>query len=370
MQEVFPFHREKVLVALSGGVDSAAAAALLLEASYEVTGITFHLWEEKAPCSAAHRPPRGSAAGGALASARRIAAILGIEHVVADLQQPFEDEIVEYFVGEYSRGRTPNPCVVCNRRIKFAALQQKALQLGCSRFATGHYARVEHCGEGGRHLLKKGVDTAKDQSYMLYNLTQEQLARCLFPLGEMTKDEVRARARQFGLPVASLKESQEICFIPGDDYPGFLKRRGIEAPPGPLVDRSGKILGQHRGLPFYTVGQRRGLGITAPHPLYVLEICPADNTIVVGEREHLYRSGAELSGLNLIAIPALEREINIEVKIRYGAPAVPALLAPLPQEHCARLRFKTPQAAVTPGQAAVFYRDELVIGGGTITAPV
>lgn len=350
-------------------MDSAVAAALLLEAGCGVTGITFQLWADKTPDSPAATPPSCSSRE-AVAAARRVSEILGIEHVVADLQKPFAEEIVGYFIGEYSSGRTPNPCVICNRRIKFAALQRKARQLECSHIATGHYARAEYCRERGRHLLKKGLDSAKDQSYMLYNLTQEQLAHCLLPLGEMTKDEVRARASDLGLPVAAFKESQEICFIPGGDYRDFLKRRGVKAVPGPIVDRSGTILGRHSGLPFYTVGQRRGLGITAPYPLHVLEIRPGNNTIVVGEREQLYRSGAELSGLNFIAIPALDREMNVEVKIRYRAPAVPARLAPLPQERRARLCFETPQAAVTPGQAAVFYRDDLVIGGGTITAAV
>ncbi len=367
MQGVFIFYRKRVLVALSGGVDSAVAAALLLEKGCEVAGITFQLWDDEASAQ-----PLSRRAGEAAADARRIAEILGISHTVVDLRRPFAEEIIEYFAEEYSRGRTPNPCVICNRKIKFAALLQKALELEYPRIATGHYARAEYGRRRERFLLKKGLDPGKDQSYMLYNLTQEQLSRSIFPLGEMNKNEVRARARSLGIPAAGGKESQEICFIPGDDYRDFLRRRGAgaAAAPGPIIDHSGRVLGRHSGIPFYTIGQRRGLGIVSSRPLYVLEIRPGENSIVVGEREELFSSGADLAGLNLIAVAALDHELEVSVKIRYRAPAAPALLAPLPQEGCARLLFKEPQAAVAPGQAAVFYRGDLVIGGGTITGAV
>lgn len=366
---MFSFGRQRVLVALSGGVDSAVAAALLQEAGYEVLGVTFRLWEEnRAEPPAAQSPSPCSQ--DAVDGARRIAEILGIAHEAVDLKQDFEAEIIAYFMREYSCGRTPNPCVICNRKVKFAALLQKALELDCPYIATGHYARVEYCRRRGRHLLKKGLDAAKDQSYMLYNLTQEQLAHSLFPLGEMTKGQVRRRALALGPALASKKDSQEICFIPGGDYRPFLERRGVGAQPGPIIDSSGKVLGRHRGIPFYTVGQRRGLGLTATERRYVLEIRPGDNTIVVGERRELYRSRAELAGLNLIALSGLTGEMPAAVKIRYRAPEVPALLVPLPQEQRARLVFEQPQRAVTPGQAAVFYREDLVIGGGTIVSAV
>lgn len=349
---------ERVLVALSGGVDSAVAASILMEAGFAVTGVTFLLGADEAPPLPA----------GAAAEALRIAAALGIACEVVDLREQFAAAVVDYFTGEYSRGRTPNPCVICNRKIKFTALLQKAAENMIPRIATGHYARVAYCPRKGRYLLKKGRDVAKDQSYMLYNLTQEQLARTLFPLGELTKEEVRRRARN-SIPIAAdQKESQEVCFIPGGDYRTFLERRGLEAKPGPIVSQSGRVLGRHRGIPFYTVGQRRGLGLSSPAPLYVLEIRAAENTIVVGERSGLYRSAATVEEINLVALTALEEEESIAVKIRYRAPAVPARLLPLPGGQRARLLFETPQPAVTPGQAAVFYRGDLVLGGGLISA--
>lgn len=355
-------NRRKVLVALSGGVDSAVAAAILCAEGYEVAGITFQLWAEEQPeGSAVTLSPFAAAA-----RAARIAATLSIAHEVVDLRQRFAGRVIDYFAAEYGRGRTPNPCVICNREIKFAALLQAAGERSIPRIATGHYVRVEQCPEKGRHLLRKGLDRAKDQSYMLYNLTQEQLARCLFPLGALTKTEVYARAAQLGPAAAGQKESQEICFIPDGDYRSFLKRRGTEAAPGPIVDRSGRVLGRHRGIPYYTVGQRRGLALSSAQPLYVLELRPADNSIVVGRKKELFRRAAEVGELNLIAWPALEREEKVTVKIRYRAPEVPARLTPLPPNRRARLTFDTPQAAVAPGQAAVFYRGDLLIGGGLI----
>ena len=354
----------RVVVAMSGGVDSSVAAALLKEEGWEVLGVTLRLWEDTAG-GGEQSPERGKFAK-AIQDARGVARSLAIPHYVVDRREPFRETVVDYFAREYARGCTPNPCVLCNRKIKFAALLEKARELGADYIATGHYARVEFSPERGRYLLKKGVSREKDQSYMLYNLSQEQLARCLFPLGGMTKTQVRRKAEMLGLAVAGKKESQEICFIADGDYRSFLGRCGIRGRPGPILHVSGRRLGTHRGIPFYTVGQRRGLGITWPHPLYVLEIRPQENLIVVGEREALYRRGARVRRLNLISISALEGRERVKAKIRYRAPEVEALLKPAESGEGGEVCFAEPQPAVTPGQAAVFYQEDLVLGGGTI----
>ena len=353
---------EEVLVALSGGVDSAVAAALLVEAGCSVTGVYFRL-------GAKGTPPREQRSFDEVAGqAACVAADLGIPFFEIDLRDRFEELVICHFTAEYSSGRTPNPCLRCNRMIKFAALLKEADQRFIPRIATGHYARVEYCPEKKRHLMKKGLDGDKDQSYMLYSLTQEQLGRTIFPLGGLAKREVQSKAQKLVPSAAGQKESQEICFVPGDDYRSFLKSRGVEARPGPIIDQSGRVLGRHAGIPFYTVGQRRGLALASPRPLYVLAMNIGDNTIVVGERSELYRDSARLEQLNLVALASLEQEERVEVKIRYRAPAVPALLTPGKGKDSAGLYFDTAQAAVTPGQAAVFYRGEYLLGGGIIAA--
>ncbi len=356
----------RVVVAMSGGVDSSVAAALLLEQGWEVIGITLRLWEEE--CQEPPVPSRSCCAWESVLDARQVASALKIDHYVLNMKEQFKEAVVDYFVDEYRAGRTPNPCIACNKRIKFSSLLHKARELEASHLATGHYARVEYNASGDRFLLKRGLDTWKDQSYMLYDLTQQQLRHLLFPLGELTKEQVRQKAAALNLGVAKKQESQEICFIPDNDYRAFLRRCGLKATPGPIINRRGEILGTHEGFPFYTIGQRKGLGLAAGRPLYVLEILPAENTLVVGEREELYRPGLEVKGLNLIAIPALEEELPVAVKIRYRSPAVPAVLQPLKDQAAARVLFEEPQPAVTPGQAAVFYRGDLVVGGGTISA--
>ena len=356
---------KRVVVAMSGGVDSSVAAALLGEAGWEVIGITLRLWEEEQPDAP---PSRACCALEAVTDARQAAQDLGIDHYVVNMKEPFRTEVVDYFVREYRAGRTPNPCIACNRAIKFTALLQKALELEASHLATGHYARLDYNAESGRYLLRKGTDAWKDQSYLLYDLTQEQLSRCLFPLGGLTKKEVRRKAEALRLGVAGKTESQEICFVPDNDYRGFLRRRGVEAAPGPILDSRGKKLGIHQGIPFYTIGQRRGMGLVSPRPLYVLEIRPEDNALIVGERNELFRAGLKAEAVNFIAVPTLEQEQMLTVKIRYRSPEVPAVVKPPAPDGTVRVIFDRPQAAVTPGQAAVFYRGELVVGGGTIKA--
>jgi len=342
----------KVVVAMSGGVDSSIAAALLKEAGYQVTGVTMLL------------QPRDKLAGAA--DARRVADKLGIPHRVIDFSDIFADKVIADFCREYRRGRTPNPCIRCNRYIKFGALLEKARELGADFIATGHHARIERDQAGGRYLLKKGADGNKDQSYFLGTLTQQQLSQILLPVGSFSKDRVRKIADRLGLPVAARPESQEICFVPGDDYPKFLKGYIPEAAePGLILDRRGNILGSHPGILFYTIGQRKGLGIAAPAPRYVIDIRSEDNAIIVGGKEDVYGNELSASGLNWISIPGLSQPLTVTARIRYRHREAEAIVTPLDEDEV-QVKFKQPQVAITPGQAVVFYEGDTVIGGGTI----
>ncbi len=343
----------KVVIAMSGGVDSSVAAALLEEAGHEVTGVTLKLM-----------PPADRTAD-AETDAANIAGRLGIPHHVLDFTDIFEHYVIENFCREYSLGRTPNPCVLCNRYIKFGALLERALEMGADFLATGHHARME-TDNSGRYLLKKGKDRRKDQSYFLYQLTQEQLGRALFPIGNLTKDEVRRIAAGLGLPVASRPESQEICFIPDDDYAKFLRDRVPQAArPGPILDQGGNILGEHRGITSYTVGQRRGLGIAAAEPLYITAIEPERNAVVVGTKAQTYGRELIADNLNWIALSKPERPIKVRARVRYRHPEADAVISPI-DETQVLIIFNESQMAVTPGQAVVFYDGDTVIGGGTI----
>lgn len=344
---------KKVLVGMSGGVDSSAAALVLLRQGYEVTGLTLLLQ----PFSEGH----GSSQD--VEDARRVAQCLGIPHRTLDLSSVFQKTVVDRFVRDYEAGRTPNPCVVCNRHIKFGAMLEYALQNGFDFVATGHYVRIRR--QESRWLLYR-ADSPKDQSYMLYSLRQEQLSRILAPLEGKTKQEVRSLAEEAGLPVAQKPDSQEICFVPDNDYSRFLETyTGRKPEPGYFVDASGTVLGRHRGITQYTIGQRKGLGIALGRPMYVTHMDSLRNEVTLGPEGSQYRSSLLAGELNWIPFEQPEQPFRCEARIRYHASAAPCLVTPLPSGE-ARVLFDAPQRSVTPGQAVVFYEGDLVLGGGTI----
>jgi tRNA-specific 2-thiouridylase len=347
---------------MSGGVDSSASAALLAEAGYDVVGVMMRLWaEEGGPDS----PPNRCCTPDQMADARRVAAILDIPFYVVDVQAAFKQHVVDFFLDGYRAGVTPNPCLSCNRHIRFTHLLQHALALDADFLATGHYARVAQAEDGTLALLK-GADPAKDQSYVLSVLRQDQLAHAMFPVGGHTKPEVRALAERFGLPVASKGESQDLCFLADGDYRRFLRDHTPELiAPGPIVNQAGEVLGQHGGLPNYTTGQRKGLGIAAPEPLYVLRADPARNALVVGTRAELGEDRLRVRGVNWIAGAAPDGPVRAGVKIRYTAREAPASVTPLGDDG-AEVVFDEPVRDATPGQGAVFYDGERVLGGGVI----
>jgi tRNA-specific 2-thiouridylase len=339
--------KTKVAVALSGGVDSSAAALMLRKAACEVIGVHMRLWDSPGFDDQAHR-------------AEDICRTLDIPYHQVDVQREFESCVVDYFCREYQQGRTPNPCVACNQHIKFGLLLDKALSLGADYLATGHYARVEHSRDG--HRLLKATDTRRDQSYFLYTLTQEKLGRVLFPLGEHSRDEVKQMAKQTGLPTAT-KSSQDLCFISQKNYGAFLSQR-FGTLPGDIVDTQGKRLGQHRGIAFYTIGQRHGLGLASGKPLYVIRIEPESNRIVLGPEEELYSRRLAADKVNWISGKAPQEPITVTAKIRYKSKEAEAIL--VPRDDSVDVHFTQPQKAVTPGQAIVFYNADEVLGGGII----
>ncbi|HKA34689.1 MAG TPA: tRNA 2-thiouridine(34) synthase MnmA [Candidatus Binatia bacterium] len=346
--------KAKIVVAMSGGVDSSVTAALLVEQGYDVEGASLRLWEAPRPAPRSCSDHRGAA---------EIAAALGIRHTLIDARADFTQAVVRPFVGEYIAGRTPNPCVACNRDFKLGILLEWARRRGADYVATGHYARVERDRETGRSALARGVDRQKDQSYFLFALSQDQLAATLFPLGDLEKSEVRAVARRLALSVAERPESQDVCF---GDYRAFVETLAdpAELHGGEIVDRAGNVLGYHEGLHRLTIGQRKGLGISAAEPLYVLEIDEATRRVVVGGREELNSFGLVAGSLNWIEPPAAT-EFAAEVQVRYRARAIPCRVGLLADGRC-ETRFASAFPAVTPGQAAVFYRGETVLGGGWI----
>ncbi|MDZ7369808.1 MAG: tRNA 2-thiouridine(34) synthase MnmA [candidate division KSB1 bacterium] len=349
---------QKAAVAMSGGVDSSVAAALLLEQGLEVIGVTMLHYDSNCRC-----------AEQAVDEAFRVCRALSIEHHVLDLRNEFKETVIEYFVREYLAGRTPNPCVLCNPTIKWGKLMSFALSLGADYFATGHYVNLRLDAASGRYQLVRSRYRAKDQSYALWRLSQQQLSRTLFPLADWRKEDVRRKAAELGLPVARKIESQDICFIPDHDYVAYLREKlgesGQLPPPGDLVDAQNRILGRHRGYPFYTIGQRKGLGIALGRPQYVIKIDADRNRVRVGNKEELLADGLSACEVNWVSIAPPTGALHVTAHIRYNDPGYSAVLHPLGEDRV-KILFDQPRMAVTPGQSVVFYAEDLLLGGGVI----
>jgi tRNA-specific 2-thiouridylase len=353
---------KRVVVAMSGGVDSSLAAFLLKERGYEVIGATMCI----GVADPASMGPARCCGLADIEDARRVALQLEIPFFVFHVREEFEREVIQYFCTEYLNGRTPNPCIPCNEKVKFGSFLKKAMELGADYISTGHYAQIEFDEGSKRYVLKKGVDQKKDQSYVLFSLNQDQLSRSLFPLGGYRKEEVRRKAFEIGLRVHDKPESQEVCFIREDSYHPYLQERlGQEIQPGPIMDREGKVLGRHRGIPFYTIGQRRGLGLAKGKPLYVTRIDRERNTVFVGEEKEAYHDRFLVDSLNWIDERGSDSPRTAQVKIRYNHPGAEAVLLPKGNDQI-EVTYRIPQKAITPGQAAVFFEGDVVLGGGWI----
>ena len=353
------------MIGMSGGVDSSVAAYLLKEAGYDVIGVTMQIWQEEPEETVSEN---GGCCGlSAVEDAARVAQMLGIPHYVMNFRKEFDDKVIQYFMQEYLAGRTPNPCIACNRYVKWESLLQRSMQLGADYIATGHYARISQL-PNGRYSITRSVTAAKDQTYALYNLTQEQLSHTLMPVGDYEKSEIRKIAEKIGLNVANKPDSMEICFIPDQDYAGFIRENsGKEIPEGNFVTADGTIVGRHKGITHYTVGQRKGLNLSMGRPVFVTEIRPETNEVVVGDNSEVFSQHLVCGNLNFMSIEdlAIGEEISVMAKIRYNHQGAKAVVRRISGEQ-AEVLFHEPVRAVTPGQAVVFYEGDHVLGGGTI----
>lgn len=352
-----------VCIGMSGGVDSSVAAYLLKKQGYNVIGVTMQIWQDE---DHAEISENGGCCGlSAVDDARRVANKLDIPYYVMNFKQEFKKHVIDYFIDEYKNGRTPNPCIACNRYVKWEALLHRCMGIGGDLIATGHYARVIQL-PNGRYTLKVAKGVIKDQTYALYNLTQEQLSKTLMPVGDYTKDEIRAIAEEIGLSVANKPDSQDICFVPDGDYAGYLEREaGIQSVPGNFIDTNGNVLGRHKGIIHYTIGQRKGLGLAMGHPVFVADILPETNEVVIGENADIFQDRLVADRVNFMSVEKLEEPMSVTAKIRYSHKGAPCTISMLDDKHVAAY-FDEPVRAVTKGQAVVFYKDDYIVGGGVI----